>query len=197
MELGEVHPDLEDKIKLFISAKKLEVLSSITLDNYLLELSMFADIVKKKAEDIATADVRMYLSLDGTLKMSTIRKKLSIIKSFFSRLVSEEYIKREPTTKLKAPKYEFRLPKSLSIEELEMLREACETVRQRAFLDVLYATGCRLPEVHGLNKSDINQQNMSTLVIGKGDKKREVYFSIRVMYHLNKYLNNARMTVNP
>lgn len=130
----------------------------------------------------------MYLSIDGTLKMSTIRKKLSILKSFFSWLVSEEYIKRDPTTKLKAPKDEFRLPKSLSIEELEMLREACETVRQRAFLEVLYATGCRLSEVHGLNKSDINQQNMSTLVIGKGDKQREVYFSIRAMYHLNKYL---------
>jgi integrase/recombinase XerD len=68
VELGEVHPNLEDTIKLFISAKKLEGLSSITLDNYLLELSMFADILKKKAEDIATADVRMYLSLDGTLK---------------------------------------------------------------------------------------------------------------------------------
>jgi integrase/recombinase XerD len=178
VELGEVHPDLEDKIKLFISAKKLERLSSITLDNYLLELSMFADIVKKKAEDVAEADVRMYLSLDGTLKMSTIRKKLSILKSFFSWLVSEEYIKRDPTTKLKTPKDEFRLPKSLSIEKLEMLREACETVRQRAFLEVLYATGCRLSEVHGLNKSDINQQNMSTLVIGKGDISRRYFVEL-------------------
>jgi integrase/recombinase XerD len=154
---------------LFISAKRLEGLSSITLDNYLLELSMFADIVKKRAEDIATADVRMYLSQDGNLKMSTIRKKLSILKSFFSWLASEEYIKRDPTTKLKAPKDEYRLPKALSIEELEMLREACETVRQRVFLEVLYANGCRLSEVHGLNKADINQQNMSTLVIGKSD----------------------------
>lgn len=47
IKLGEVHPDLEDKIQLFISAKRLEGLSSITLDNYLLELSMFANIVKK------------------------------------------------------------------------------------------------------------------------------------------------------
>jgi integrase/recombinase XerD len=188
VELGEVHPDLGDKIQLFISAKRLEGLSSITLDNYLLELSMFAEIVKKKAEDITTADVRMYLSQDGTLKMSTIRKKLSIIKSFFSWLASEEYIKRDPTTKLKAPKDEYRFPKALSIEELEMLRETCETVRQRACLEVLYATGCRLSEVHGLNKADINQHNMSTLVIGKGDKQREVYFSIRALYHLNKYL---------
>lgn len=188
VELSEVHPDLEDKIQLFITSKKLEGFSPITLDNYLLELSMFADIVKKKAEDIATADVRMYLSQDGTLKMSTIRKKLSVLKSFFSWLASEEYIKLDPTTKLKAPKDEYLLPKSLSIEELEMLRESCGTVRQRAFLEILYATGCRLSEVHGLDKSDINIQNMSTLVIGKGDKQREVYFSIRAMYHLGKYL---------
>jgi integrase/recombinase XerD len=188
VELGEVHPDLEDKIQLFISAKKLEGLSSITLDNYLMELSIFVDIVKKKAEDIATADVRMYLSQDGSLKMSTIRKKLSVLKSFFSWLASEEYIKRDPTTKLKAPKDEYRLPKSLSIEELEMLRESCDTVRQRSFLEILYATGCRLSEIHGLDKADINPQNMSTLVIGKGDKQREVYFSIRAMYHLSKYL---------
>ncbi|WP_431308879.1 site-specific integrase [Halalkalibacter flavus] len=49
---------------------------------------MLADIVKKKAEDIATADVRMYLSQDRTLKMSTIRKKLSVLTSFFSWLAS-------------------------------------------------------------------------------------------------------------
>lgn len=68
VKLGEIHPDLESKIQLFISAKKLEGLNSIALDNYLMELSMFADIVKKKAEEIAIADVRMYLSQDGTLK---------------------------------------------------------------------------------------------------------------------------------
>ncbi|WHZ00427.1 hypothetical protein QNH48_15190 [Neobacillus sp. YX16] len=62
VELGEVHPDLEDKIQLFISAKRLVGLSSITLDNYLLELSRFADIEKKKAEDIATYVYVKYLN---------------------------------------------------------------------------------------------------------------------------------------
>ncbi|RSK26583.1 hypothetical protein EJF36_06765 [Bacillus sp. HMF5848] len=56
-----------------------------------------------------------------------------------------------------------------------MLREACEIVRQRTIVEVLYATGCRLSEVFGISKSDSNQQTMSTLVIGKGDKQREVY----------------------
>ncbi|WP_284035653.1 site-specific integrase [Neobacillus sp. 114] len=82
VESSVVHPDIEDTIHLFTSAKRFEALSSISLDNYLLELSMFADIVKKKSEDIATADVRLFLSQDGALKMSTIRKKLSVLKSF-------------------------------------------------------------------------------------------------------------------
>ncbi|RST76216.1 hypothetical protein D4T97_005400 [Siminovitchia acidinfaciens] len=69
-----------------------------------------------------------------------------------------------------------------------MSRESCDTVRQRAFLEVLYATGCRISEINELNKADINKQNMRTLVIGNGDKQREVYFSIRAMYHLKKYL---------
>jgi integrase/recombinase XerD len=194
VKLDEIHPDLEEKIRLFLSAKKLEGLSSITLGDYLLELSMFAEVVKKKVQDIRTSDVRMYLSQNDNLKMSTISKKLSILKSFFHWLASEEYIKSDPTIKLKIPKDEYRLPKALTIEELEMLREACETVRQRTFVEVLYATGCRLSEVYGINKADINQQTMSTLVIGKGDKQREVYFSFKAMYHLNKYLKSRKDT---
>jgi len=71
------------------------------------------------------------------------------------------------------------LPKALTIEELEMLREVCETVRQRAFLKVVYASGTRLSEVHQLNISDINVQTMSTNVIGKGNNDREVYLSYK------------------
>lgn len=94
----------------------------------------------------------MYLANLEHLKMSTIGQKLSILKSFFVWLHAEELIERNPTLKLKTPKTEKRLSKALTIEELEMLREACQTVRQRAFVEILYATGCRLSEVYGLNK---------------------------------------------
>ncbi|WEZ09592.1 tyrosine-type recombinase/integrase [Priestia flexa] len=120
--------------------------------------------------------------------MSTIGQKLSILKSFFVWLHAEELIERNPTLKLKTPKTEKRLSKALTIEELEMLREACQTVRQRAFVEILYATGCRLSEVYGLNKDSINFQTMSTNVIGKGNKEREVYLSFKALYHLKKYL---------
>ncbi|KZR60379.1 site-specific tyrosine recombinase/integron integrase [Pseudobacillus badius] len=188
VESDEVHPDLHEKIELFLSSKKLEGLSPITLQGYKLDLNSFANNVKKRVIDISSADIRVYLARFDHLKMSSIAKKLSVLKSFFSWLASEEFIQRDPTVKLKPPKQEKRLPKALTIEELEMLREACQTPRQRAFLEVLYATGCRLSEVHQLNKSDIDYQSMSCRVIGKGNKEREVYFSFKAMYHLRKYL---------
>jgi integrase/recombinase XerD len=190
VELNEVHPDLQDKIKLFLASKKLEGLSPITLDDYKLNLRIFADEIKKRTSEITAADIRVYLAKYENLKLSSISKKLSVLKSFFSWLTAEEILQRDPTAKLKPPKQEKRLPKALTVEELEMLREACKTTRQRAFLEVLYATGCRLSEVHALNKSDINYQSMSCRVIGKGNKEREVYFSFKAMYHLRKYLMN-------
>jgi integrase/recombinase XerD len=188
IEQHEVHPDLNEKIQLFLSSKKLEGLSQITLDGYKLELKIFADKVKKKTDEITAADIRVFLAQFNHLKLSSISKKLSVLKSFFGWLASEEFIQRDPTAKLKPPKQEKRLPKALTIEELEVLREACKTIRQRALLEVLYATGCRLSEVYALNRSDINYQSLSCRVIGKGNKEREVYFSFKAMYHLRKYL---------
>lgn len=184
----EVHPDLHEKIELFLSSKKLEGLSPITLESYRLDLKIFAEKVRKRTNEITSSDIRVYLAQFNNLKMSSVSKKLSVLKSFFGWLTSEEIIQRDPTAKLKPPKQEKRLPKSLTIEELELLRESCKTIRQRALLEVLYATGCRLSEVYKLNKSDIDFQNLSCRVIGKGNKEREVYFSFKAIYHLRKYL---------
>ncbi|MFJ5625458.1 site-specific tyrosine recombinase/integron integrase [Peribacillus loiseleuriae] len=179
--------DFPDKVKLFIASKKIEGLSENTLDGYKRELRLFSNAVNKKVEHITSGDIRVYLgNLEGR-KMSTIGKKLTTIKSFFSFLLAEEMIQRDPTLKIKQPKEEKRLGKSLTIEELELLRETCKTTRQRALLEVLYCTGCRLSEICNLNKSDINMQNMSCRVIGKGNKEREVYFSYKALYHLRKY----------
>jgi integrase/recombinase XerD len=188
IEADQAHPDLKEKIDLFLSGKQLEGLSKLTLSGYGLHLRIFTEHVKKKVEDINTADIRVYLSRYREQKITTISTKLSVLKSFFSWLTSEDIIPRDPTMKIKPPKKEKRSPKALSIEELEMLRESCQTMRQRAFLEALYATGCRLSEIQGMNRSDINQQSMSCRVIGKGNKEREVYFSFKAMYHIKKYL---------
>lgn len=184
-----INPDLGEKIDLYLSSKKLEGLSPLTLAGYELDLRIFAENVKKETSKITAADIRVFLGKSSNLKMSTIGKKLSVLKSFFGWLASEDYIQRDPTTKLKTPKLEKRAPKALTIEELEMIRESCKTRRQRAFIEALYATGCRLSEMHSLNRGDINLQTMSTKVIGKGNKEREVFFSFKAMYHIRKYLS--------
>jgi integrase/recombinase XerD len=189
VENDEIHPDLTEKIALYLSSKRLEGLSPITLKDYELNLRKFAEAIKKRTDDISASDIRVYLGTFTEHKMSTIGTKLSTLKSFFSWLASEEVIQRDPTIKIKTPKKEKRMPKSLSIEELELLRESCATTRERAFLEVMYATGCRLSEVHAINQSDINYQAMSCRVIGKGDKEREVYLSFKALFHLKKYLN--------
>ncbi|WP_274362763.1 site-specific tyrosine recombinase/integron integrase [Paenibacillus thermotolerans] len=188
IESEQSHPDLQEKIELFLSGKQLEGLSKITLDGYRIHLRIFSDSVKKKAEDITTADIRVYLGRYRDQKITTLSTKLSVLKSFFGWLTAEDIIPRDPTTKIKPPKKEKRLPKALTIEELEMLREACQNVRQRTLIEVLYATGCRLSEVHNLNRSDIDFSTQSCRVIGKGNKEREVFFSFKSLYHLKKYL---------
>jgi integrase/recombinase XerD len=182
------HPDIRDKVDQFLSAKRLEGLSDLTLDGYALDLRIFAEHTSKPVEEITTGDIRAYLARFDHLKMSSIAKKLSVLKSFFAWLADEEIIPRDPARRIKPPKKEQRLPKALTIEELEMLREACKTYRERALIEVLYATGGRLSEIQALNKNDINYQTMSARVIGKGNKEREVYLSYKAIYHLRKYI---------
>ncbi|WP_096201881.1 site-specific tyrosine recombinase/integron integrase [Bacillus sp. FJAT-45350] len=189
-QVDEVHPDLTEKISIFLASKKLEGAAESTLDGYGRDLRIFADKVKKRTDEISAADIRGHLAEFHHLKMTSISKKLSVLKSFFGWLTAEEFLQRDPTAKLKPPKKEKRIPKALSVEELEMLREACMTVRQRAFVEVLYATGCRLSEVSALNIEDINFQSMSFKVFGKGSKEREVFLSFKALHHLKKYLNS-------
>ncbi|MEK4247578.1 tyrosine-type recombinase/integrase [Psychrobacillus sp. FSL K6-2684] len=186
----EAEKDISEKVDLYLSSKKLEGLSDITLNGYRMVLKKFASQFPKAVVHITTADIRTYLGRNEGLKMSTIGTKLSTLKSFFGWLVKEEVLLRDPTAKVRLPKKEKRLPKGLSIEELEKVRESCKTLRQRALIEVLYSTGCRLAELAAMNKADVNYQSMSMKVIGKGNKERIVYLSFKALYHLKKYLKS-------
>lgn len=190
VENEEVHPDLTQKVEVYLAAMKIEGLSPKTIEGYELELRLFVNKIKKKAENITTADIRTYLgSLQG-VKMSTVGRKLYVLKSFFGWLVEEEYIDKNPTKRLKVPKVESRIKKSLTIEELELLRECCITLRERAMFEVFYSTGCRLDEIYKLNKDSFNIQTLTARVVGKGNKEREVYLSWKANFHLSKYLDS-------
>jgi len=182
--------DLTYYIEMFLSIKKLEGLSSITLDGYKLELNIFNKYVHKSLPAITNNDIRIYLSQFPKLKQSSISKKIFVLRSFFNTMIQEEIIIKNPMAKINTPKKEKRLPKALSEEQLELLRENCKTLRERAMLELYFATGCRLNELSQLNIEDINWRERSIKVIGKGSKERIVYFKFKASHHLKKYLDS-------
>lgn len=180
--------NLDYHIKQFLLAKQLDGLSKNTLNSYKLHLDIFSKDVHKNIEEITTAHIRNHLRKYEYLKPSSIASKISILKSFFGWLVQEEILQKDPMKKIKTPKYNKNNPKYLNVDELEMLREACKTPRQRALIEVLYATGCRVSEVRDMNINDIDMNTFSAKVVGKGTKEREVFFSLKAIHHLRRYL---------
>lgn len=92
--------------------------------------------------------------------------------------------------KLGEPKLEKRIPKFLIEEDVINLKITCDSPREHALLEFLYCTGCRVGEVHRLDVDDINWENCSAIVHGKGSKQREVYFTTECKVWLKRYLGS-------
>lgn len=182
--------DMNEKIMLYLATKNIEGLSKITLKGYSRILIRFANHIRKNVEDITAMDIRVYLSNYGKtgVKNSTIVSYTDVLRGFFNWLEDEEYIKKSPMKKIKTMKVEREMRKALTKEQFETLRTGAKTLRQKAVLEVLYATGCRLSEVEGMKKRDVDWQTLTIKVVGKGDKERVVYLNATAQVHLKRYL---------
>lgn len=203
----EVHPienhlivsDIEEKIQYFLAVKKLDGMSKSTLYNYKLQLLKFAEYIHKPVASITVMDIRMYLATvsRANIRKTTLNNKISILKTFFRWLESEEMIIKNPMKKIKNIKVDKHLRKALTQDELELLRDSCKTTRQRAILEFLFSTGCRLSEMVNVNIEDIKWDKSELNVIGKGNKERTVYLSSKAKLYLKKYLKERESIVNP
>lgn len=176
---------------MYLAAKKVEGLSKTTLQNYAYKLKRFMENMQKNIEDISANDIRMYLAAyqrHTRCTNTTLETERAFLNSFFSWLEDEEYIQKSPMRKIKPMKTEKRMREALTPEELEMLRDSCETLRERALVEFFYSTGCRLDEAVKVKKQDINWQDLSLNVVGKGNKERRVYISEKAKVHIRKYL---------
>jgi integrase/recombinase XerD len=186
-----VKSDLPERIQYYLAVKRLDGRSEKTLKNYNLDLLQMADYIVKPINMITTTDLRIYLAtIKNTkkLKDTTMETKINNLKAFFSWLKSEDIITKDPSEKIAHPKVDKNLRKSLSVEELERLRDACDTTRRRAMVEFMFSTGLRVEEFHNVNKSDLNWDNGTLVVKGKGRKERLVYFSPKAKLYLRRYL---------
>jgi integrase/recombinase XerD len=174
--------------------KRIEGSSPQTLKAYRLQAMLliryFNDL---NIGDITTIQLKEYLARSNeNLKPSSLAHRIRFMKSFFRWLHEEGHILKNPAAKIKEPKVGKRIPKFLTERELEHLREACNTVMEKAIFEFMFSTGCRIGEVVSLDKNCINWSNRSAIVRGKGDKEREVYFNIRCEIWLKRYLDSRQ-----
>ncbi len=180
-----------DILDRFIASKEIEGCSTRTLNYYRDNINKMLDTVNLPINEITTEILRNYLSdyksnsNAGMVTIDNIRRTLS---SFFAWLENEDYIVKSPVRRIHKVKTTRRVKETLTDENLEKLRDTCSNVRDLAILELLISTGMRVGELIRLNISDINFQERSCIVLGKGNSEREVYFSAKSKMYIKKYL---------
>ena len=187
----EIQKNNEDILNKFISSKEIEGCSARILKYYKDNITKMLDTVNLPVSEITTETLRNYLSnyknnsTAGMVTIDNIRRTLS---SFFAWLENEDYIVKSPVRRIHKVKATKKVKETLTDENLEKLRDTCSNVRDLAILELLISTGMRVGELTRLNISDMNFQERSCIVLGKGNSEREVYFSAKSKMYIEKYL---------
>ena len=183
----------------FLSAKQVEGRSEKTIVYYKSTLEKMLAKVNKQVYNITTDDIRKYLFEHKQEKDSskiTIDNMRRIFSSFFSWLEDEDYILKNPVRRIHRVKTGRVVKEVLTDENLEVLRDNCEEIRDLAIVEILISTGIRVGELVKLNIEDINFYERECVVFGKGESERVVYFDARTKIHLLEYLE-SRTDENP
>lgn len=186
-------------LNLFLSAKQVEGCSDKTIIYYKSTIEKMLLKIKKQVYNINTDDLRKYLfsyKNEKRLSKTTIDNIRRIFSSFFSWLEDEDYIIKNPVRRIHRVKTGRVVKEVLTDENLEILRDNCEEIRDLAMVELLTSTGIRVGELVRLNISDIDFYERECIVFGKGESERVVYFDARTKIHLMEYIQ-SREDENP
>ena len=133
----------------------------------------------------------------GKAKATSVARRLSTLRRFYRFQLAQGAIEEDPTLRVRAPKRPRRLPKQLSEAQVEALLAAPDTktvlgVRDRAMLELLYATGLRVSELVGLKRSQVAHDGSVVRVVGKGSKERLVPIGDEAVAWVTRYLREVR-----
>ncbi|MBO9542561.1 site-specific tyrosine recombinase XerD [bacterium] len=175
-------------------------LSAHSLKAYRQDLDQFRRFVgEAPLESIDYLMLRRYLGelSENGYQRATIARKLAALRTFFRYLARERVVSTNPVASVASPKAARRLPKFLDREELEALFAAPEPesslgMRDRAILELLYATGMRVGEIVALKTDQIDWDEREIVVFGKGSKERLVLLDVHAAELVGAYLREAR-----
>ena len=178
-------------LKIFMSAKEVEGCSIKTLKYYKEILEKFIKDIDKAIKDITTDEIRHYLTNykeERGCSLTSLDNIRRVLSSFFKWLEDEDYILKSPIRRIHKIKTLTQVKEPFTDEEIEKMREACKNIRDLAIIEMLYSTGIRVGELINLNIKDMNFAERSCIVLGKGNKQREVYFDVKTKLHIQDYL---------
>lgn len=178
-------------INTYIALMRLEGRSEKTLKQYYDALTKLLDEIPKSIKDIRTNDIRYHLAhYQTTHKVSnaTVNNKRKFLSAFFVWATREEIVDKNPMLKINSIKEKYVTKKPFSDIELAKIRDALEDNREKALVEFLLSTGCRVSEVAGLKVGNIDFRTGECVVLGKGNKERTVYLNNKSMYYLERYL---------
>lgn len=183
----------EELIDRFIQNKKLVGLSQSSILHYTSEARKLGKFYpNRNLTELTTSDIKNYLSYyvqEHNLQASTTQTMIRFISAFYDFLVNEEFIERNPCHRIEKIIVEKKVKKAFTEEDITLLRSVCNNSRDRAFLEFLYSTGCRISESLSLYVQDIDFSEGEVVVFGKGHKERIVYLSNICIKWLKIYLN--------
>lgn len=155
-----------------------------------------------RCEDVNFSKVREYLHFIQKFqyRKNTIARKIASLRTFYKFLYREKKINSNPAMNLNAPKRPKQLPKFLTPYEVEQILnntkiETPAGYRNKAILELLWASGMRVSELSGLNFEDLNLENNEIRVFGKGSKERIILVTDRAKSYLERYIKTARPLV--
>ncbi len=184
---------VEDYLLFLKTEKKL---GDNTINSYMLDLEDFFKTFNGSIESCTKKDILTYISSINGLEVNTVNRHISSLKSFFNYLVDESIIKVSPMEEVSSLKSPKKLPKYLSISEVNKLLNIPLNsefdYRNKAMLELMYATGLRVSELVSIEYSNIDFENSIIRINGKGKKERIIPLGEVASYYLKVYLSDYR-----
>lgn len=193
---------MEKQIQLFLEfIQKDKKLSDNTLQSYKRDICQFNQYLDQNQKDylkLEESDIKQYLQhlTDEGKKPSTVSRSLASIRSFYQFEVKNKRIEADPTGKIQSPKIEKRVPSVLTSQEVELLLDQPKCVdlkgtRDKAMLELAYATGMRVTEIISLDIDDVNIEE-GYVVCKTGAKRRNIPLGSMSLAALKEYIERAR-----
>ncbi|MEW4325225.1 site-specific tyrosine recombinase XerD [Rossellomorea marisflavi] len=197
---------MEDHIEDYMHFLTVEKgLSKNTIDSYKRDLKSYSLYIKNVEgmegwNEVSRVNIVQFLGHLGDQGKSskTVARHVASIRSFHQFLLREKAVEQDPTVHLETPRTERKLPKILSLSEVETLLEAPDAstplgMRDKAMLELLYATGIRVSELIGMKLDDLHLNMGFIRCIGKGNKERIIPIGQTAMNVLGDYLEHSRL----